>query len=244
MRRATASPSTESTVKMPQVASAAPRPRPVALDIVQRLPATLELTFAALALSILLGVPLGGEETLHRRNEEIIVKKLASFDIPAQIIGRNAGPVVTQYEVQPAPHVKVSRIEGLADDLAMALAARSLRIEAPKLPRALPKSLTEADVESLLAAPAVDDALGLRDRAMLEREGVDAIFHPGVEEMYPEPAEAGVPERGRVAAQQQTVGGEGEIGDGAVVGGDDEAAAERAVELAHEREHFARRLPV
>ena len=73
----------------------------------------------------------GGEETIHRRHEEIIVKKLASFDIQAQIVGRNAGPVVTQYEVQPAPHVKVSRIEGLADDLAMALAARTLRIEAP-----------------------------------------------------------------------------------------------------------------
>ncbi|HEY2887027.1 MAG TPA: DNA translocase FtsK [Candidatus Limnocylindrales bacterium] len=74
---------------------------------------------------------IGGDETIHRRNEDIIIKKLASFDIEAQIVGRNAGPVVTQYEVQPAPHVKVSRIEGLADDLAMALAARSLRIEAP-----------------------------------------------------------------------------------------------------------------
>lgn len=73
----------------------------------------------------------GGEESLHRRNEEIIVRKLQSFEIPAQIVGRNAGPVVTQYEVQPAAHVKVSRIEALADDLAMALAARSLRIEAP-----------------------------------------------------------------------------------------------------------------
>jgi S-DNA-T family DNA segregation ATPase FtsK/SpoIIIE len=73
----------------------------------------------------------GGEETIHRRTEEIIIKKLASFDIQAQIVGRNAGPVVTQYEVQPAPHVKVSRIEALADDLAMALAARTLRIEAP-----------------------------------------------------------------------------------------------------------------
>ncbi len=71
------------------------------------------------------------DDAIHRRNEEIIVKKLGSFDIPAQIVGRNAGPVVTQYEVQPAAHVKVSRIEGLADDLAMALAARSLRIEAP-----------------------------------------------------------------------------------------------------------------
>ena len=38
---------------------------------------------------------------------------------------------MTQYEVQPAPDIKVSRIEGLSDDLAMALAARSLRIEAP-----------------------------------------------------------------------------------------------------------------
>ncbi|HEX5826537.1 MAG TPA: DNA translocase FtsK 4TM domain-containing protein [Candidatus Limnocylindrales bacterium] len=70
-------------------------------------------------------------DLVHARNEEIIVKKLGSFDIEARIVGRNAGPVVTQYEVQPAPHIKVSRIEGLSDDLAMALAARSIRIEAP-----------------------------------------------------------------------------------------------------------------
>jgi S-DNA-T family DNA segregation ATPase FtsK/SpoIIIE len=73
----------------------------------------------------------GGEESAHRWVEEQIVKKLRSFDIEAKIVGRNAGPVVTQYEVQPAPHVKLTRIEGLADDLAMALSARSLRIEAP-----------------------------------------------------------------------------------------------------------------
>ncbi|HKF84425.1 MAG TPA: DNA translocase FtsK 4TM domain-containing protein [Candidatus Limnocylindrales bacterium] len=70
-------------------------------------------------------------DAVHARNEEIIVRKLGSFDIEARIVGRNAGPVVTQYEVQPAPHIKVSRIEGLSDDLAMALAARSIRIEAP-----------------------------------------------------------------------------------------------------------------
>jgi S-DNA-T family DNA segregation ATPase FtsK/SpoIIIE len=73
----------------------------------------------------------GGSAAVHARNEEIIVKKLASFGITAQIVNRNAGPVVTQYEVQPAVDVRVSRIEALADDLAMALAARSLRIEAP-----------------------------------------------------------------------------------------------------------------
>jgi DNA segregation ATPase FtsK/SpoIIIE-like protein len=78
-------------------------------------------------------IPLhaGGDEAAHARNEEIIVKKLAGFGIPARIVARNAGPVVTQYEVQPAPDIKVSRIEGLSDDLAMALAASSLRIEAP-----------------------------------------------------------------------------------------------------------------
>ncbi|MDO3383933.1 site-specific tyrosine recombinase XerD [Gilvimarinus algae] len=41
-------------------------------------------------------------------------------------------------------------------------------IDNPKLPRALPKLLTEADVEALLGAPDTDDAIGLRDRAMLE----------------------------------------------------------------------------
>jgi integrase/recombinase XerD len=44
----------------------------------------------------------------------------------------------------------------------------TVNIEAPRLPRPLPKSLTEADVESLLAAPDVEAPLGLRDRAMLE----------------------------------------------------------------------------
>lgn len=44
----------------------------------------------------------------------------------------------------------------------------TLNIDSPKLPRGLPKSLTEQDVESLLAAPRVEEALGVRDRAMLE----------------------------------------------------------------------------
>jgi S-DNA-T family DNA segregation ATPase FtsK/SpoIIIE len=73
----------------------------------------------------------GGSPAAHARNEEIITKKLASFGIQSVIVARNAGPVVTQYEVQPAVDVRVSRVEALADDLAMALAARSLRIEAP-----------------------------------------------------------------------------------------------------------------
>ena len=75
--------------------------------------------------------PTANQDAIHAWNEDRIIEKLASFDIEARIIGRNAGPVVTQYEVQPAPHIKLSRIEALSDDLSMALAARSIRIEAP-----------------------------------------------------------------------------------------------------------------
>jgi S-DNA-T family DNA segregation ATPase FtsK/SpoIIIE len=67
----------------------------------------------------------------HERNVRIIEEKLRSFQIPATVVGTNTGPVVTQYEVRPDARIKLSRIEGLADDLAMALAARSIRIEAP-----------------------------------------------------------------------------------------------------------------
>jgi S-DNA-T family DNA segregation ATPase FtsK/SpoIIIE len=67
----------------------------------------------------------------HQRNVRIIEEKLRSFAIPATVVATNTGPVVTQYEVRPDARIKLSRIEGLADDLAMALAARSIRIEAP-----------------------------------------------------------------------------------------------------------------
>ncbi len=76
--------------------------------------------------------PRNGDSTMdHERNAAIISAKLASFNIPARVANWNAGPVVTQYEIEPSPEIKVSRIEALSDDLAMALAARTIRIEAP-----------------------------------------------------------------------------------------------------------------
>jgi S-DNA-T family DNA segregation ATPase FtsK/SpoIIIE len=72
-----------------------------------------------------------GVELDHTRNIRIIEEKLRSFQIPATVTATNVGPVVTQYEVRPDARIKLSRIEGLADDLAMALAARTIRIEAP-----------------------------------------------------------------------------------------------------------------
>ncbi|HEY8168690.1 MAG TPA: DNA translocase FtsK 4TM domain-containing protein [Candidatus Limnocylindrales bacterium] len=75
--------------------------------------------------------PASGQKLDHERNIRIIEEKLRSFQIPATVTGTNVGPVVTQYEVRPDARIKLSRIEGLADDLAMALAARTIRIEAP-----------------------------------------------------------------------------------------------------------------
>ncbi len=54
-----------------------------------------------------------------------------SFNVHVKVLGYSSGPAVTRYEIQPATGVKVSRILGLADDLALALAARDIRIEAP-----------------------------------------------------------------------------------------------------------------
>lgn len=56
---------------------------------------------------------------------------LKSFGVNARVVDYHRGPAVTRYEVHPDPGVKVSRIVNLADDLALALAAKDIRIEAP-----------------------------------------------------------------------------------------------------------------
>jgi DNA segregation ATPase FtsK/SpoIIIE, S-DNA-T family len=65
------------------------------------------------------------------RNKRVIEETLSHFGISATIVDVFVGPVVTRYELKPAAGVKLSRIEALSDDLALALAARTLRIEAP-----------------------------------------------------------------------------------------------------------------
>ena len=70
------------------------------------------------------------EEEL-KRNAELLKEKLQLFDIEIQDISVTPGPVVTLYEIVPAPGVKISRIVGLENDIALALAARGIRIIAP-----------------------------------------------------------------------------------------------------------------
>ncbi len=56
---------------------------------------------------------------------------LASFDVNAKLVDICRGPSVTRYELQPAPGVKISKITSLSDDIALAMAAESVRMEAP-----------------------------------------------------------------------------------------------------------------
>ncbi|WP_187300913.1 DNA translocase FtsK [Helicobacter pylori] len=60
-----------------------------------------------------------------------LLSKLRTFKIDGDIIRTYSGPIVTTFEFRPAPSVKVSRILGLSDDLAMTLCAESIRIQAP-----------------------------------------------------------------------------------------------------------------
>lgn len=64
-------------------------------------------------------------------NAELLRNKLANFDIEIEKISITPGPVVTLYEIVPAADVKVREIVSLADDIALALAARGIRVIAP-----------------------------------------------------------------------------------------------------------------
>lgn len=66
-----------------------------------------------------------------KRNADMLESTLASFGIVAKVVSVSRGPVVTRYELQPAPGVKVSRIVNLADDIALNFAVAGVRIEAP-----------------------------------------------------------------------------------------------------------------
>ncbi|MBF0806213.1 MULTISPECIES: DNA translocase FtsK [unclassified Streptococcus] len=71
------------------------------------------------------------EQQQVRENVRILESTFASFSIDAKVERAEIGPSVTKYEIKPAVGVRVNRISNLADDLALALAAKDVRIEAP-----------------------------------------------------------------------------------------------------------------
>lgn len=64
-------------------------------------------------------------------NSEILESTLSDFDIEAKVVRVEQGPVITRYELEPAPGVKIQRITALSDNIALAMKAQSIRIVAP-----------------------------------------------------------------------------------------------------------------
>ncbi len=81
----------------------------------------------------LLDVPIRNkvEKEDVKEKARIIEQSLAEFNIPVKVINVESGPVITRYELEPAPGVKIQRIVNLSDDLALNLRASSIRIVAP-----------------------------------------------------------------------------------------------------------------
>ncbi|NLJ17290.1 MAG: DNA translocase FtsK [Globicatella sulfidifaciens] len=77
--------------------------------------------------------PVDQSEEYERINENIekLERTFESFGVKAKVVQANLGPSVTKYEIEPAVGVKVSKIVSLSDDIALALAARDIRMEAP-----------------------------------------------------------------------------------------------------------------
>jgi S-DNA-T family DNA segregation ATPase FtsK/SpoIIIE len=76
----------------------------------------------------------GSRKTTHEEllvNSQLLEKRLLDFGIAGRITQVHPGPVITMYEFEPAPGVKLNRITGLADDLALAMKAIRVRIVAP-----------------------------------------------------------------------------------------------------------------
>jgi len=83
-------------------------------------------------VTLLNPIPKGTAD--HGNIEEtsaVLVDTLRQFNVPVDVVGTTPGPVVTQYELRPAPNIKVERIASLTANLQMALEATSLRVQAP-----------------------------------------------------------------------------------------------------------------
>lgn len=102
-------------------------------EIVENVPAPVEYVFPPLDLLNVAHNEVNAEDAAAemQQNADTLVETLKSFGVMTRIVDIHRGPTVTRYELQPNAGVKISKITGLADDIALNLAAESVRIEAP-----------------------------------------------------------------------------------------------------------------
>lgn len=93
---------------------------------------TLEYRFPPVSL-LTQHIPKSNDDVSRelKANATLLVDTLKSFGVSTKIVNISRGPTVTQYELQPSAGVKISKITGLADDIALNLASSGVRIEAP-----------------------------------------------------------------------------------------------------------------
>ncbi len=75
--------------------------------------------------------PLSSDDKNLRMQSQLLEKKLEDFGVHGKVVAVSPGPVITTYEYEPAPGVKINKIVNLSDDLSLALRATSIRIVAP-----------------------------------------------------------------------------------------------------------------
>jgi DNA segregation ATPase FtsK/SpoIIIE, S-DNA-T family len=137
----------------------APRPTPIrSRPPTRREPPAVEPEGFIPPLDLLDPVPReeGGQsrEELERLGD-VLIEKLRSFHVEGEVVAIHSGPVLTQFEVKPAPGVKVNQIANLADDLALAMRAQRIRIVAPipgkgavgiEIPNPRPRTVTIREI--------------------------------------------------------------------------------------------------
>jgi S-DNA-T family DNA segregation ATPase FtsK/SpoIIIE len=116
---------------------------------------------------------------------EVLIRTLGTFKVEGQIGGRTTGPVVTQFEVVPAPGVKVNRIASLDADLALALKAPSIRIVAPIPGKgAVGVEVPNPEAEIVYLRKILESAAFLRSRGQLPLAlGKDLTGRPNVADL-------------------------------------------------------------
>ncbi|MCI7767440.1 MAG: DNA translocase FtsK [Oscillospiraceae bacterium] len=102
-------------------------------EIAENIPAPAEYVIPPMELLKKSSNELNAEEAEAemKQNADTLVETLKSFGVMTRIVDIHRGPTVTRYELQPNAGVKISKITGLADDIALNLAAAGVRIQAP-----------------------------------------------------------------------------------------------------------------